>query len=415
MKFFKIHPKISELVNLNIPILTWRNFPKVLFTFGKLKERVGVLLNGCSLNPSVTCFLLVLMTSSCIEEYTNKPNLKAEVLIVDGLITNQLEADTIEISFSKGNGVSGEITPVKNCKLSVISDDGKAHDLKEDLPGKYYTPSDLVKQIGKSYQLKMTTPNGENYESNFEKMSPVTSISKVYDVFDPKAILKKDGKSFRLGNKVYIDFQDPADEANNYLFRYKYYEQIAFCKSCGGGVLLGDGVTCLSQKVKYYLYDYVCSTYCWDIIYENSINVFSDVFTNGSNIKGQLVATIPWNNFIGALIEVKQYSISAEGYRFYNLLALQGNKTGSLTDTPPSPIVGNIKNINKPEETVVGFFGASSVSSVRYNVDRKANIGDAEQYLGHFPVLEDEGLIPNQAKCVESRTRTKIKPIGWPR
>jgi Domain of unknown function (DUF4249) len=364
------------------------------------------------LSPSLIAISLSILTS-CVEEYKTTPNLKTEVLIVDGLITNQLQSDTIEVSFSKGKGVSGEITPVKDCKLTVISDDGKAYDLKEDLPGKYYTPTNLVKQVGRSYQLKMTTPDGESYESNFEKMASVPPISKVYDVFEPKAILRKDGKSYRLGNKVYIDIQDPADESNNYLFRYKYYEQIAICKTCGGGVLSNDGINCITQKVKYYPYDYECSGYCWDIIYENSINAFSDIYTNGTKIKGQFIASIPWVNYTGALIEIKQYSISNEGYRFYNLLSLQGNKTGSLTDTPPAPIVGNIRNINKPQETIVGFFGASSVSSVRYNVDRKANIGTAEQYLGHSPVLENEGRFIPQALCVESRTRTKIKPEGW--
>jgi hypothetical protein len=365
------------------------------------------------LNLSLISFLLFL-SASCIEKYEKDPSLKAEFLIVEGLITNQLEADTIEVGYSRGTGFNGEVIPVQKCKLTVISDDGKTYDLNEDLPGKYFTPKDLVRQIGKRYQLKMTIPNGESYESNFEKMAPVPPISKVYDVFDPKAILKTDGKNYRQGNKVYIDFQDPSDEANNYLFRYKYYEQVAFCKSCGGGVLLGDGLTCVPKYlVKAPLYDYLCDGYCWDIIYENSINVFSDIYTNGKTIKGQLIALIPWNNFTGALIEVKQYSISAEGYRFYNLLAQQGNKTGSLTDTPPAALVGNIRNVNNPQEVVVGFFGASSVNSVRYNVDRKSNVGIAELYLGHFPVLEDEGLIPNQAKCVESKTRTKIKPIGW--
>lgn len=366
-------------------------------------------------NPSHSfCLFLILLMSSCVEEYSNNPTLKSEVLIVDGLITNQLEADTIEVSYSKGKGVSGEITPIQNCKLTVTTDDGKDFELKEDLPGKYYTPQNLVKLIGKSYRLKLTIPNGGIYESTFEKMSSVPPILKVYDTFDPKAILKTDGKSYRKGNKVYINFQDPSEEANNYLFRYKYYEQISICKSCGGSTLLADGVTCLPKYLpKYPLYDYECDGYCWDIIYENSINIFSDVYTNGKAINGQLVATIPWVNYTGALIEIKQYSISTEGYRFYNLLSLQGNKTGSLTDTPPAPIAGNIRNINNPQEAVVGFFGASSVNSIRYNVDRKANIGSAEEYIGHFIVLEDEGVPRNQAKCIESRTRTKIKPTGW--
>jgi hypothetical protein len=143
-------------------------------------------------NPSHSfCLFLILLLSSCVEEYTNNPTLSSEILIVDGLITNQLEADTVEVSYSQGKGVSAEITPLKNCKLTVTTDNGKDFELKEDLPGKYYTPQNLVKQIGKSYRLKLTVPNGGIYESTFEKMSSVPPILKVYDTFDPKVTEKE--------------------------------------------------------------------------------------------------------------------------------------------------------------------------------------------------------------------------------
>jgi hypothetical protein len=366
-------------------------------------------------------FLLSMINSACIEKYDTYPTLTAEILLIEGLITNQLEADTVVVSYSKGKGTNIEIIPVKNCKLSIITEDGINYNLVEGLDGKYYTPTNLVKQIGKSYKLKMSIPNGDNFESNFEKMTEVPS-AKAYDVFDEKAILNSKGNTFRKGNKVYIDFQDSANETNQYLFKYKYYEQIEICKTCfNDKILLEDGLTCVHVVLVPYQYilmlDYKCRGNCWDIYYDSSINIFSDVYTNGKIVKGLFIGTIPYVNYAGALIEIKQYSLSSEVYRFYNSLSLQGQKTGSLTDTPASPIVGNIRNIDNPQKTVSGYFGASAVKYIRYFVDRKKNFGLAEEYLGYSPTIEnlpELKRIPPKALCIESGTRTKIKPTGWP-
>jgi hypothetical protein len=128
-----------------------------------------------------------------------------------------------------------------------------------------------------------------------------------------------------------------------------------------------------------------------------------------------LIAQIPFFSYTnGVVVEIKQYNLSTEGYRFYKLLDLQGQKTGSLTDAPPSAIVGNIRNINNSNEVVVGFFGASEVSIYHYYVDRSKNTGNAEVYLGR-EIYAEQGLKVSLAKCVESRLRTKIKPVGWPK
>jgi hypothetical protein len=370
-------------------------------------------------------FLLTIMNTSCIEKYDTDPTLTAKILLVEGFITDQVQADTIEVSYSIGKETNIEIVPIKNCNLSIITDDGMSYKLKEDLDGKYYTPSNLVKQIGKSYKLKMSIPNGDNYESTFEKMSEVPT-AKAYDVFDEKAILSSDGNTFRKGNKVYIDFQDSPNETNQYLFKYKYYEQIAICKTCYMTKILTDnGLTCVPVVPDPYQYlpqfDYKCKGNCWDIYYNTNINIFSDVYTNGKLVKGLFIGSIPYVNYTGALMELKLYSLSTEVYRFYNLLSLQSQKTGSLTDTPASPIVGNIRNIDNPKNPVTGFFGASSVKFIRYFVDRKKNIGIAEEYLGYVPIPENlpklkpelAKRVPPFALCLESSTRTKIKPIGW--
>jgi Domain of unknown function (DUF4249) len=367
--------------------------------------------------------LSLLILSSCVEEYNTTPNLKAEVLIVDGLITNQLKADTIEINYSKAIGADIEISPVIGCKIQVIVDGGLAYDLKEATEGKYYTPKNFRGQTGKGYQLKLTTPNGEVYESTVEKMHKVPPIQQVYDVFDPKAILNVTTSKYRAANNVYLNVQDPASENNNYFWRYRFFEKLEVCKTCEHGYLYPDGLTCFREDPNIFVpnplppfYDYFCDGNCWDIIYGKTVNIFSDVNTNGQVIKGQLIAQIPFFSYTnGVVVEIKQYNLSTEGYRFYKLLDLQGQKTGSLTDAPPSAIVGNIRNVNNSNEVVVGFFGASEVSIYNYYVDRSKNTGNAEFYLGReqFPEVGKTDI--PFAKCIESRTRTKIKPLGWPK
>jgi hypothetical protein len=364
---------------------------------------------------------LFFLTISCVEEYRNSPTLNTEVLVIEGLITNQLEADTIEVNFSKGTGVNAEITPVKDCKLRIITNEGMSYELIEVTTGRYITPSNLKGKIGDFYQLKITTPNGNNYESTIEKMTSVAPILKVYDEFDTKAILNSTGKTYRPANKVYINLQDPVSETNFYFWRYRFYEKLLICKTCNSSTLLSDGITCTrpdpnSLNPPPPFYDYLCEGNCWDINYDRVVNVFSDVNTNGKFMNNVLIAKIPFYSYSdGAMVEIKQYSISSEGYRFYNLLDLQGQKTGSLTDTPPAAIVGNIRNINNPEEAIVGFFGASAVSKIRYYVDRSKNTGLTEEYLGRFPIFPSFSGAVYPAKCVESRTRTKIKPEGWPK
>jgi hypothetical protein len=366
--------------------------------------------------------VLFFFTTSCVEEYQNSLNLKAEVLVVEGLITNQLEADTIEVSYSKGTGQNAEITPVIGCKVQVITDGGLMYDLKETAEGKYYTPKNLRGQTGKSYQLKLTTPLGEVYQSKVEKMLKVPPIQKIYDVFDPKAILNATGTKYRAANNVYLNVQDPAGENNNYLWRYRWFERLSICKTCPHGFLYPDGLTCFREDPNAIIpnplppfLDYYCDGNCWDINYGISVNIFSDIYTNGQAINGQLIAQIPFFSYSdGAVLEIKQYNLSNEGYRFYKLLDLQGQKTGSLTDTPPSAIVGNVRNINNSKEVVVGFFGASEVSKFNYYIDRSKNSGLAELYLGREE-NPDLGMNVPLAKCVESRIRTKIKPIGWPK
>ena len=91
-----------------------------------------------------------------------------------------------------------------------------------------------------------------------------------------------------------------------------------------------------------------------------------------------------------------------------------------LADTPPAPIVGNVRNVSNPEEPVVGYFQASGIASIRYWLDRQ----NASSFAGRpTGLLNGREIMPEPmgadltrppfAPCLPSISRTPIKPTGW--
>ncbi len=153
--------------------------------------------------------------------------------------------------------------------------------------------------------------------------------------------------------------------------------------------------------------------------------MFSDVYTNGQLQTGHKVASIPIYQRDPALIVVEQLSITANAYRYYNLFAAQVQNTGTLADSPPAPLAGNVKNLANATENVVGYFSAASVAVSRHKITRQEVTTGIFQGLffavnGRMPRLESAqpGGSPfekgaSAAICVSSRTRTDQLPPGW--
>ena len=209
------------------------------------------------------------------------------------------------------------------------------------------------------------------------------------------------------------------------MWTWKLWELQEICVTCVNGRYfksgaLRDALGCRKENgLLNQWFDYFCNGDCWDLFFSKELNVFSDIYTNGNVITGKLVAKIPYYQEEGGLIEIQQQSVSPDAYRYFKLIADQVQSNGNLVDTPPSGIIGNVKNINNANEPVAGLFMVTSIKKRKYWIDRKSAKGKA------FPIgLLDHTIIPEPpddldperpplVPCIESPTRTKIKPEGW--
>jgi hypothetical protein len=62
-------------------------------------------------------------------------------------------------------------------------------------------------------------------------------------------------------------------------------------------------------------------------------------------------------------VDLKQYAISQEAYRFLRLVKQQAEISGSIFDPPPATIRGNMISLDDPNEVVLGYFMAGGEAS----------------------------------------------------
>lgn len=392
------------------------------------------------LSKAICCVIfLSSLISGCVDLYKVEIKTPKSYLIIEGSITNLPEKQFVSLFRTQSDAVfksseftativakKGSYEPVKSAKIKVVEDNSSSFELIEKSPGFYVMPSYFLGKVGSVYQLFIETKEGQKYISSLEAMNRVPSIERIYEKFNAKGMLDRSTSVGQIAtNDFYVDFTDPANERNFYRWSSITYEIQNICTSCRGGLYYKDITTgeCREEKSLSVnnLFDYECKSLCWDIFYGNSLNVFSDVYTNGKTQKDKLVAQIPLYQSNPCLVVVRQASLSANAYRYLKLVQDQSINTGTLADTPPAPIRGNLENTADKSELVLGYFMASMVDENRYWLDRKNTTGGQPFGLfftknGREAVLEQPLLyrlnVP-KAICVNSDTRTSNSPSGW--
>ncbi len=374
------------------------------------------------MNKKFTLFTIAigLWVCSCVEPFNLNIESTLRILTVDATLTDSADEQTISIAESVNSNGSAYSSPVQKASVELLVNGTEKVTMTEKIAGTYALPKTFQLKAGNSYKLFFTKADGTKYESGTDKLTTVPEIIGVHDEFKLDAIER--GNYTDPGNIVYLDTQDPPNDKNNYLWSWRLFERQSICVTCYEGryFLTPTPARCRVERAfTGAIFDYNCDGNCWEILSNEDLNVFSDIYSNGNPITNKLIGKIPYYNVKGALIEIKQQSISPEAYRYFKLLTDQIQNNGSLVDTPPEAIIGNIKNVTRPDEAIAGFFMVTSVRLVRHWIDRKGAIGKGLTPVG----LLDHPLTPEPAgndttrppfaACILSKTRTPSQPIGW--
>ncbi len=327
----------------------------------------------------ITFVILAVITQSCVEKYF--PDIKGyeDLLVVDGMITNNPPPYTITLSLSSSVN-RPEFKPYTNARVTVVDNLGNEEVFQEVQPGNYVSsPDGLQGVIGRKYKITINTTDGNEYESAWQELKAPLGINNVYAEIESR--VTEDEYHTLYGYQFYID-TEVARADSVYLMwlakgTYKYRSDFLI------RYIYDDRKLTLFPKPD-------SLRFCYHTDYNNGF--FTADLTRFSppevtHFPLNYVTTDTRKISIRYSLLVEQYTMDVEAFAFYNQLSEVNTEQGVLYAQQPYQIKGNVHNVDNGEDVLLGYFLVAGVSEKRIFVNRPLST-EVEFYYG-ICVLND--------------------------
>jgi len=371
----------------------------------------------------------VLLLFGCIKPYDPKiSSIEENKYVVSGVVTDREGWQEVEVSLSSPIE-SSEYLAVSNCQVKIQDNKGNVFFLEEYNPGLYHVWMDQkYLERGASYQVRITTPEGEVLASGFDTMQNGPQIDSVY--YSLEDVLTPDPEITLRGMQFYVDLDAEGDYSRYYKWEVEETWEYEAARPVEN---FYDG-----NYHQVYPPDYT-NKVCW------SYGLVKQVFTvSTKNLSHNAYYGYPLHFIDGSTsrlgilysILVRQLALSARAYNYWDQLRINSNTNGGLYEKQPLNIKGNMTNATKPEKIVLGYFHTASVSERRYfyhdikGIDLDFSNGCVEEdpAVGGFRIYETweypiyyyttvfgTKILSNE--CIDCRLMggTTVKPDFWPK
>lgn len=362
------------------------------------------------IKSSKLILLVVILTmaicNSCVEEYwpeldDNNDNL----LVIEGKITN--EAGPYTIQLSNPSSIHDPILqPLSNASVLIIENEGIVELLTEVSPGVYMSSENGIQGlVGREYKLRVET-NGKVYESEFEELLPSIGIESItyQEDIDYAQDDETDGEDDKKGFQYYVSTEIAPSSTNYYYWEidetYEYHSPYKIESSYSGQAIVKK-----QNKFEFY--------YCWTTKPINNVYTQSTINLSEAKINNLPLHFVSFDDEklkIRYSILVKQYSISKNAQIFYSGLEEQNSDQGSLYSKQPYQIRGNMRNLDDPDEIVLGYFLTGGVATKRIFTPAVYQMSSKEWSMKNCNILSDGGSPDNSLYG----TLLSSGPNDWP-
>jgi hypothetical protein len=326
---------------------------------------------------------LLLFIDSCITQFIPETSEDRDLLVVDGLITDQPGMNIIKLSASMPLGKPSLTKPLSGCNVTISDDLGNSYIFTESERGKYISDTSVFQgSIGRSYTLHIkvnSVYNNRTYESEPMKMNPVPSIDSLY--WERETIAKADPWTvLQEGCQVYLNTHDPSGSCKFYRWEFaetwEFYNPYALKYNTG-----------------------------WVSASSDHVNVKSTLSYSEDRIKGyplEFISNKTDRLSVKYSVLVYQYSLNENEFEYWDKLHNVSENVGGLYDIIPESFPTNISCTEDPEEKVLGYFSVSAKSSKRLFIKDHfsglVNLYSKEACVGD--TIFNGGAIPNLGSSV---------------
>lgn len=302
-------------------------------------------------------FFSLLLFSQCIDPLDLEGIVDGEPqLVVDAFISDQPEAYFVKLSYSSTSLKGYEDEGISGAEVFVTDAEGSRYDFSDAGSGIYESnPFEFQGQVGRTYQLHVRLPEGKQYISREETIQPVPEIDSIFARHENRPSITSIGSEVdNWGMQTYLTTGTGGDKPGFY--RWDWQETYEFQSP------LFDPMSMFPPPICYQSGSVV-----------RRLNIASSADFSEDKIIGRPINFISKKTYklqARYSLLVTQYSLTERAYTFWENIKTQDESGGSVFAPPPSPIPGNIFNVNDDPEAVLGVFQVSAVRRKRFFLPR---------------------------------------------
>lgn len=309
---------------------------------------------------------LWLLCGSCVEPFQPEIRETQESVVISGAITDQPGIHQVTVSVSTPYN-NPSYMPLSGCVVRVEDDHGNLAVYQETRPGVYEADLDASFLIlHRSYSLLVNTPDGRDYRSGYDSLLACPPIDTLY--FDVKSQGTSDPDLTYYGLQFYSELTGSEGYSRN--FRWKLEETWEYNSAARANLVWygGQVIPVLADTINTcYMTEPVTGLFSASTRYlsENSLkrNKLNYVSNESPRLK------------LKYSLLVTQQSLTDEAYGFWDRMKSQSGEGGGLYETQPASTVGNIYNVEDPDEKVLGCFYATQLVKKRLTVTSDFEFG----------------------------------------
>ncbi|GAA4765563.1 MULTISPECIES: DUF4249 domain-containing protein [Flavobacterium] len=330
-------------------------------------------------------FILILIAQSCTEPYALQTENFENLIVIEASITNQFKKQEVKVSRtypSENNSPEFET----GATVFVTDSNGNQYYFVEN-SGVYVSAQQFQAQPNITYKLTVITSDGKTYTSKDEKIASTTEL---------ETITTSVGTNGNEGNgvKIIANMDDSTEGIKYYRYTYEETNKVI---SPQWRDYMGEAVYFSPRPnsppfgevlIKPWPYE---SKICYttenskDIIqYNTSLST-----TNNNSFQVRFISDQNYKIAHRYSIEVTLHNQSLAAYNYYEALKKSSTQGNILSQNQPGFYSGNIKNINNPNEKIIGFFEVSHISKKRifFNFEDVFPNQSKPQYPYHCPEI----------------------------
>jgi hypothetical protein len=335
----------------------------------------------------ICCGLLI----SCYKLYTSDIDANEKALVVEGMITDEIASYKIHLCYATPFYDEDTKQYVNSASVYVFDDLGNKYPFTNSENGYYLSDSlHFSGHPGRIYTLYIETTDNEIYVSDPQQLYPAFYPSSVYaEAANQQTLSTYNGLISTVhGANIVLDIKSGSDTLPRFRFTSNLVKQYLY--------------SVLKGTITYQFYAWETDNTLMDINLTNNEYSLSSsdiikhaVYFVDDNLNfqgliykfGPLQADLTYkalptinrqSYFIShRILYLNQYSLNNEAYLYYRAMDEQLRSDGKLFDPIAVQLTGNIKCTTNPAKKTFGFFEASSVSRISYEIGFR---GSNDQY-----------------------------------